>query len=164
MRGRSLLLLVLLLALAGTAPAWAGGRVVVSVGHHASSSVIVVSSPTKVIVVQPPVTVIVPTRAAVIVPFPFILRQPCDFPVNRFAVPAAPVPAFLILGVTPVVAEVFVDGIFISTADQLVTRAVSLSPGRHALQIVSPGFRPWSAEVMATRAFPTRLHVSLTPE
>lgn len=162
MRDRALFLLTVLVGLAGVAPAWAGGGVVIRIGPRpAPSKVIVVSPPANVIVVQPPVLVVPrPVRRSAV----FLLGQPCDIPVTRVWPSESPARAFLILDAAPGEAEVFVDGRSLGSAGALVARALPISPGRHWLEIVSPGFQPFSAQFIASPTFPARLRVALVPQ
>lgn len=173
MRDRALFLLTVLVGLAGVAPAWAGGGVVIRIGPRpAPSKVIIVSPHANVVVVQPPaqVKVLVPSAPVFVVPRPvrrsavFLLGQPCDIPVTRVWPSQSPARAFLILDAAPGDAEVFVDGRSLGSAGALVARALPISPGRHWLEIVSPGFQPFSAQFIATPTFPARLRVALVPQ
>jgi hypothetical protein len=162
MRERALFLLAVLVGLAGVTPAWAGGGVVIRIGPRpAPSNVIVVSPPANVIVVQPPVIVVPrPVRRSAVI----FLGQPCDIPVTRVWPSPGPARAFLILDATPGDAEVFVDGRSLGSAGALVARALPISPGRHWLEIASPGFQPFSAQFIASPTFPARLRVALVPQ
>ncbi|MBI4635968.1 MAG: PEGA domain-containing protein [Candidatus Rokubacteria bacterium] len=73
-------------------------------------------------------------------------------------------PAFLIVDAMPVAAEVFLDGRRLGSAHELVARALPLSRGRHAIRIVSPGFKPYTTAFTADASFPTRIRVVLAPE
>jgi len=71
---------------------------------------------------------------------------------------------FVIIDAVPPDAQVFLDGRVVGSAQQLVARAFSLSPGRHAIEIVSPGFRPYIAHFTVSSSFPARIRVALHPE
>lgn len=74
-------------------------------------------------------------------------------------------PSYLIVDATPLHAQVFLDGRLLGTARQVVARAFPLPPGRHAIEIVSPGFRPYIAQFTAVPgSFPIRVRVTLLPE
>ncbi len=72
--------------------------------------------------------------------------------------------ALLVVEATPADAQVYLDGGLLGTAGQLLTQAVKVSAGPHAIEIVLPGFRPFSAEFSASPGLPTRLHVALGAE
>lgn len=91
-----------------------------------------------------------------------ILRQPCDSPVR--GVVSSSTQALLIVDATPGNAEVFVNGRLLGSASALVGRAVPISPGKHSLEIISRGFRPFSTQFTASPTFPTRLRVALAPQ
>ncbi|MBI4609860.1 MAG: PEGA domain-containing protein [Candidatus Rokubacteria bacterium] len=74
-------------------------------------------------------------------------------------------PTYLIVDATPPEAQVFLDGRLLGTAQQLVARAFPLPPGRHAVEIVAPGFRPYIAQfISAAGSFPIRIRLALVPE
>jgi hypothetical protein len=71
----------------------------------------------------------------------------------------------LIVDAAPLDAEVFLDGGFLGPARVLIARALPLAPGRHAVEIVAPGFRSYITRFTTDPgAFPTTLRVTLTPE
>jgi len=73
-------------------------------------------------------------------------------------------PTHLIVDATPLHAQVFLDGRLLGTARQVVARAFPLPPGRHAIEIVSPGFRPYVVQFTAVPgSFPIRVRVTLAP-
>lgn len=73
--------------------------------------------------------------------------------------------SFLIVDATPVDAKVFLDGALLGVAGQLVARAFPLAAGKHAIEIVAPGFRPYVAVfVTDLYGFSTRIRVSLVAE
>jgi hypothetical protein len=71
---------------------------------------------------------------------------------------------FLIVDAMPPDAEVYLDGRRLGAAGQLVARALPVSYGPHAVQIVAPGFRPWAASFVADGSFPVRLRAVLVRE
>lgn len=74
-------------------------------------------------------------------------------------------PTYLIVDAHPLEAQVFLDGRLLGTASDLVARAFPLPPGKHAIEIVAPGFRPWTAQfAVAPGSFPARFRVALSPE
>jgi hypothetical protein len=99
------------------------------------------------------------------------VRQPCDIKVvrgfgglRRSGVAAFGGPSYLIVEASPREAQVFLDGRLLGVAGELVARAFPLPPGRHALEIVAPGFGPYIAQfVVAPGSFPMRFRVTLRP-
>ncbi|MBI3625725.1 MAG: PEGA domain-containing protein [Candidatus Rokubacteria bacterium] len=74
-------------------------------------------------------------------------------------------PIYLIVDANPLDAQVFLDGRLLGTASDLVARAFPLNPGRHAIEIVAPGFRPYAAKFsVVPGSFPARFRVALTPD
>lgn len=74
-------------------------------------------------------------------------------------------PTYLIVDAHPLDAQVFLDGHLLGSARDLVARAFPLNPGRHAIEIVAPGFRPYIAQFAVARgSFPARFRVALIPE
>ena len=74
-------------------------------------------------------------------------------------------PTYLIVDAHPLEAQVFLDGHLLGTGSQLVARAFPLRPGRHGIEIVAPGFRPYIAQfAVAPGGFPARFRVALSPE
>lgn len=74
-------------------------------------------------------------------------------------------PTYLIVDATPVEAQVFLDGRLLGTARDLAARGLPMAPGRHAIEIVAPGFRPYVAQfTVAPGSFPSRFRVTLYPE
>lgn len=74
-------------------------------------------------------------------------------------------PTYLIVDAHPLEAQVFLDSRLLGTASDLVARAFPLPPGKHAIEIVAPGFRPWTAQfAVAPGSFPARFRVALSPE
>ena len=99
------------------------------------------------------------------------IRQPCDpkgvggfasfrgFGLTRFDGPG-----FLIVDALPLEAQVFLDARLLGSAAQLVARAFPVAAGRHAVAIVAPDFKPYTAMFLADPGFPIRLRVALSPE
>ena len=71
---------------------------------------------------------------------------------------------FLIVDASPPTADVFLDGRRLGAAGDLMARALSVSYGRHAVQVVAPGFRPWLARFVVDGSFPVWLRPTLSPE
>ncbi len=71
---------------------------------------------------------------------------------------------FVIIDAMPADAQVFLDGRMVGSARQLVARAFPLPPGRHAIEILFPRFRPYIAKFTVSPSFPTRIRVALYPE
>ncbi len=99
------------------------------------------------------------------------LRQPCDVTVVRgfggargFGATRFEGQSFLIVDATPLDAQVSLDGRLLGSARELVARALPVAPGRHTIEIVSPGFRPYMARFATEPGFPTRIRVTLIPE
>lgn len=90
-----------------------------------------------------------------------ILSEPSD--ARRFG-PAWLGPGFVIIDATPREAQVFLDGRLLGSARQLIARAFPVSPGRHGVEIILRGFRPYRAQFTVDGGFPTRLRVALQPE
>lgn len=70
----------------------------------------------------------------------------------------------VIIDARPPEVQVFLDGRLLGSARQLVARALPVPPGRHAMKIVAPGFRPYRTDFTVDAAFPTRLRIALQPE
>jgi hypothetical protein len=90
-----------------------------------------------------------------------ILSQPRD--AGRTGL-SAPEEGFVIINATPPEARVFLDGRALGQARQLVARAFRLPFGKHTVEVVAPGFRPYRAQFALDPGFPTRLRVALEPE
>lgn len=74
-------------------------------------------------------------------------------------------PTYLIVDATPLDAQVFLDGRMLGTARDLLARGLPLAPGRHAIEIVAPGFHPYVAQfTVAPGSFPARFRVALSPQ
>jgi hypothetical protein len=71
---------------------------------------------------------------------------------------------FLIVDATPSTADVYLDGRRLGAAGDLVARALPVSYGRHAVQVVAPGYRPWLARIVVDGSFPVRVRAQLSPE
>lgn len=72
--------------------------------------------------------------------------------------------AFVIIDATPADAQVFLDGRLLGPARQLIARAFPVKPGRHTVEVISPGYKPYHTEFAVERSLPTRLRVALQPE
>ncbi len=78
---------------------------------------------------------------------------------------ATTVSSYLIVEAQPLEAQVFLDGHLLGTARDLMVHAVAVGPGRHAIEIVAPGFYPYITKFTAyATGFSTRLRVDLAPE
>lgn len=98
-------------------------------------------------------------------------RQPCDVKgvgsvrgFRGFGSTRFDGPGFVIIDATPLDAQVFLNGRLLGSARDLVARAFAVQPGRYAIEIVAPGFRPYIAQFAVDPSFPTRLRVALPPE
>ena len=69
----------------------------------------------------------------------------------------------LFLDVTPSTALVFVDTAYVGTVQDLQARGVTLSPGRHWLDLEAPGFDKQTIEITTRAGEPLRYRVDLTP-
>jgi PEGA domain len=70
----------------------------------------------------------------------------------------------LTIDVVPLNAEVRLDGVPIGTAQQLISQAVAVTPGKHVVEIGAPGFFPATVIVAATVDWATRVWLQLIPE
>ena len=73
-------------------------------------------------------------------------------------------PSFLIVDARPLEAQVFLDGRPFGSAAQLMAHAFPLTPGRHIVWVVAPGFKPYSVQFIVDPIFSTRLRIALSPE
>ncbi len=102
---------------------------------------------------------------------PFRLGQPCDVKgisgfrsARGFGWAEFSGPTYLIVDAHPLEAQVFLDGRLLGTGRDLVARAFPLAAGRHAVEIVAPGFLPYIAQFgVAQGSFPVRFRVALRP-
>jgi hypothetical protein len=69
----------------------------------------------------------------------------------------------LFLDVTPSTALVFVDTAYVGTVQDLQARGVTLSPGRHWLDLEAPDFDKKTIEITIRAGEPLRYRVDLTP-
>jgi hypothetical protein len=69
----------------------------------------------------------------------------------------------LFLDVTPSTTLVFVDTAYVGSVQDLQARGVTLSPGRHWLDLEAPGFDKKTIELTITAGEPLRYRVDLTP-
>lgn len=147
-------------------PAWAGGAVVIRV-NPAPRPTTIVAPPGSVVVVPPGTRVIVvpPLRhRRFIVGVPYYYAAPAAAYVPAYASAYSAGPALLYVEADPADAQVFVDGQLVGSAGQVRTYGLQISPGHHRLEILAPGFKPFTAEFTATPAFPARVRVALAPE
>jgi PEGA domain len=69
----------------------------------------------------------------------------------------------LIVDATPAEAQVYLDGRRLGAAGDLVALALPVSPGRHVVHVVAPGYRPSVQPFVASATF-VRVRATLTPE
>jgi PEGA domain len=69
----------------------------------------------------------------------------------------------LIVDATPAQAQVYLDGRRLGAAGDLVALALPVSPGRHVLHVIAPGYRPSVQPFIASATF-VRIRAALTPE
>jgi PEGA domain len=69
----------------------------------------------------------------------------------------------LIVDATPAEAQVYLDGRRLGAAGELVALALPVSPGRHVVHVVAPGYRP-SVQLFVAFASFVRVRATLTPE
>jgi PEGA domain len=69
----------------------------------------------------------------------------------------------LIVDATPHDAQVYLDGRRLGAAGELVALALPVSPGRHVVHVVAPGYRP-SIQLFVASATFVRVRATLTPE
>lgn len=69
----------------------------------------------------------------------------------------------LLLEVTPPDALVFVDSAYVGTVTDLQTRGVTLTPGRHWLDLEAPGFEKKTIEITIRPGEPLRYHFDMVP-
>jgi hypothetical protein len=67
----------------------------------------------------------------------------------------------LIVDATPHDAEVYLDGRRLGAAGELVALALPVSPGRHVVRVVAPGYRPSVQPFVAVSTF-VRVRATLT--
>ncbi len=95
--------------------------------------------------------------------------QPCDVRAvrgfggrGRFGFTTFSGPTYLIVEASPLDAQVFLDGSLLGAGRDLVARSFPLAPGRHAVEIVAPGLRPYIVQFgVAQGSFPVRFRVAL---
>ncbi len=113
--------------------------------------------------VKPPVSGVIVLRSGSTPSYFFSFRSSFGYG-QSYGFPPGSGEAFMTLDAQPPGAEVFLDSRRLGTADEVLARALPLAPGRHALEVVAPGYRPFIAEFRASPGFPTRLRVDLFPE
>jgi hypothetical protein len=86
--------------------------------------------------------------AAIVSAMPAAAQPPSDF-------------GTVAVTVRPTTADVFIDGDRWVTPDLSVPLIVQLAPGRHAIEVRAPGYRPFSTVVDIRRGESTPLNVSL---
>ena len=110
-----------------------------------------------------------PGKSAVTSGGPLRLGQPCDAKrvsgfrsIRGFGSAGFGGPTYLIVDASPLEVQVFLDGRLLGTGRDLVARAFPLAPGRHAIEIVAPGFRPYVAQFTTSPdSFHVRFRVAL---
>jgi hypothetical protein len=84
--------------------------------------------------------------------------------IRRFASRGFEGPSFLLVDAMPLHAQVVLDGRPLGSAAELIARAFRLTPGRHIVQVVAPGFKAHITQFVADPTFPTRLRIVLSQE
>ena len=64
----------------------------------------------------------------------------------------------------PLSAEVWLDGVPIGTAQDLLSRAIPVTPGRHVVHVEAPGYVSTIVNVAATPNWASRVFVQLIPD
>jgi hypothetical protein len=70
----------------------------------------------------------------------------------------------LVLDVTPVTAHVFIDSAYVGDVEDLQTRAMTLSAGRHWVDLEAPNYDRRTVEVTIRPREPLRYRFDMTPE
>ena len=70
----------------------------------------------------------------------------------------------LIVDATPPEAQVYLDGRRLGIAGELVALALPVPPGPHVVHVVAPGYRSSLHQFVADGTFPIRLRAALTPQ
>lgn len=71
--------------------------------------------------------------------------------------------ATLTLAVLPLHAEVWLDGVLLGSAHDLVARTVAMVPGDHVVQISAPGYLPSVVNVPSTPNWASHVYLELVP-
>jgi hypothetical protein len=71
--------------------------------------------------------------------------------------------AIITLDVLPLQAEVRLDGVLLGTASQLTAQVVTISPGRHVVEVSAPGHHPSNTAFYSTRNWVNHVQVQLIP-
>jgi hypothetical protein len=66
--------------------------------------------------------------------------------------------------VVPLTAEVWLDGVAIGSAHDLVARTIAVVPGQHVLEINAPGYLTTRLNVSADGDWATRVWLQLIPD
>lgn len=90
-----------------------------------------------------------------------LLGEPCGLGVELAEICAPDDSSSLTVEATPQDAEVFLDGQFLGRAGELSAQTVVIAPGRHELEIASPGVEPFRLEFTAAPGRPTRVRAAL---
>lgn len=69
----------------------------------------------------------------------------------------------LLLDITPVAALVFVDTAYVGTVEDLQTRGIMLSAGRHYVDVEAPGYDRKTIEILIRAGEPLRYRFDMTP-
>ena len=70
----------------------------------------------------------------------------------------------LTVDAVPLHAEVYLDGLPIGTAQDLIARAIAVTPGHHVVSFGAPGYITATVRVSATVDWATRIWLQLVPE
>lgn len=89
-----------------------------------------------------------------------LLGEACEFDADLSDVCAPDDWTPLTVETAPGDAEVFLDGQSLGTADALSVQTLVIPPGRHGLEIVSPGREPFRLEFTATPSTPSSVHAA----
>jgi hypothetical protein len=74
-------------------------------------------------------------------------------------------PSLLVVEVTPLDAEITLDGKAVGTARERALYALDLAPGRHTIAITAPGHKPLTGRFVADPdGFMTKIRATLVPE
>lgn len=80
------------------------------------------------------------------------------------ATPPSEEETFLIVDAMPSDAQVFLDGLMLGSAGELLARALPVPRGPHTVAIAAPGFKLHIARIDADPSFPARVRIALEPE
>jgi hypothetical protein len=72
--------------------------------------------------------------------------------------------ATLTVAVLPLRAEVWLDGVFLGSARDLIAAALPILPGEHVVQVSAPGYLPSVVNVPGTPNWASHVHLELVPD